>query len=155
MVSKKWQFLFEADFKVSDQCCDVMKKRPLHQYEKNGKKPFIGTMAEDSMLRKQSYIRYGCNMSNGKQSRPMMFWNEDDVWEYIRSKDLAYSKIYDMGEKRTGCMFCMFGVHMEKSDLFNKNRFQRMKVSHPNMYKYCIKKLGIGKVLDAINVNYN
>jgi 3'-phosphoadenosine 5'-phosphosulfate sulfotransferase (PAPS reductase)/FAD synthetase len=155
MVSKKWQFLFEADFKVSDQCCDVMKKHPLHQYEKNGKKPFIGTMAEDSMLRKQSYIRYGCNMSNGKQSRPMMFWNEDDVWEYIRSKDLAYSKIYDMGEKRTGCMFCMFGVHMEKSDLFNKNRFQRMKVSHPNMYKYCIKKLGIGKVLDAINVNYN
>jgi 3'-phosphoadenosine 5'-phosphosulfate sulfotransferase (PAPS reductase)/FAD synthetase len=130
-------------------------KRPLYQYEKNGKRPFIGTMAGESMLRKQSYIRHGCNMSNGKQSRPMMFWTEDDIWEYIRINNIPYSKIYDMGEKRTGCMFCMFGVHMEKSDLFHKNRFQRMKISHPNMCKYCIEKLGIGKVLNAINVNYN
>ncbi len=157
MVSKKWQFLFEAPFKISDQCCDVLKKRPMYQYEKCGNRPFIGTMAGDSMLRKQSYIRYGCNMANGKQSRPLMFWTEADIWDYIRRYHVSYSKIYDMGESQTGCMFCMFGVHMEKSDALglHKNRFQRMKKSHPKLWNYCINKLGLKQVLDTINVNYN
>lgn len=154
MVSKKWQFLFDAPFKISDECCDVMKKRPFRQYEKCGRKPFIGTMAGDSSFRKQSYLRYGCNMSNGKQSRPLMFWLKEDVLEYIKLNNLPYSNIYDMGETQTGCMWCMFGVHLEKSDLFNKNRFQRMKITHPKIYKYCIDKLELGKVLDAIGVNY-
>ena len=64
---------------------------------------------------------------------------------------IAYSEIYDMGEKRTGCMFCMFGVHLEKGE----NRFQRMKKTHPKQYDYCINKLGCGEVLDFIGVEYD
>ena len=147
-ISEKWKYLIDAPFKISEQCCDVIKKRPFHQYEKSGRSAYIGTMAGDSRFRNQSYIRYGCNMSNGKASRPMMFWTEDDVWEYIKEENLKYSKIYDMGEKRTGCMFCAFGVHMEKGE----NRFQRMAKSHPKQYNFCMKTLGMDKVLDYIKV---
>ena len=42
------------------------------------------------------------------------FWKEEDVWEYIRKYDLQYSDIYNKGYDRTGCVFCMFGVHLEK-----------------------------------------
>lgn len=52
------------------------------------------------------------------------------------------------GCDRTGCMFCMFGVHLEPEP----NRFQRMKITHPKQYDYCINELGIGKVLDYIGV---
>ena len=31
---EKWRFLLDAPFRVSDECCDVMKKRPFHKYEK-------------------------------------------------------------------------------------------------------------------------
>jgi len=55
-----------------------------------------------------------------------------------------------MGEKRTGCMFCMFGVHLEKGE----NRFQKMSKTHPKQHEYCIDKLGCGKVLDYIGVKY-
>ena len=37
------------------------------------------------------------------------------------------------------------------------NRFQRMKETHPKMWDYCIREengLGIGKVLDFIDVKY-
>lgn len=34
MISKKWQFLINSEIKVSEKCCDVMKKRPLNIYEK-------------------------------------------------------------------------------------------------------------------------
>ena len=50
-------------------------------------------------------------------------------------------------------MFCMFGVHLEKEP----NRFQQMKTTHPKQYDYCIREengLGLGKVLDFINVKY-
>ena len=98
----------------------------------------------------------GCNALDGlhPHSQPLSFWLEKDIWEYIKINNLKYSKIYDMGYDRTGCMFCMFGVTHDASDLFSKNRFEKMKETHPKEYNYCINKLGCGKVLDYINVNY-
>ncbi len=156
-ISKKWRHLIDAPFKISGKCCDKIKKEPVKTYERENKsKPFIGVMAEDSRIRRKSYITYGCNAIGGKQdqSRPMMFWKEDDIWKYIKKYNVPYCKLYDMGWERTGCMFCMFGVHMEKSDLFHKNRFQRMKQTHPKLWNYCINKLGLKQVLNAIKVNY-
>lgn len=54
------------------------------------------------------------------------------------------------GVQRTGCMFCAFGCHLEEEP----NRFQRMEKTHPELHKYCIEKLGMGKVLEYINVPY-
>lgn len=153
MISKKWQYLIHAPFKISEQCCDVMKKRPFHKFNKeSGLVPIIGTMAENSTLRKQSYIKYGCEIDKvGKeQLRPMMFWRTEDVWEYIRKYKLKYCDLYDEGIDRTGCMFCMFGVHLD----VEPNRFHLLKVSHPKIYNYCINKLGLGKILTYIKVNY-
>ena len=127
-----------------------MKKQPMKDYhKKTGRHPFIGQMASDSRQRKINYYKHGCNAFSGTiQSNPLGFWLEEDVWTYL--KDKPYSKIYDMGHKRTGCTFCMFGVHMEKEP----NRFQLMKETHPKLYDYCINKLGCGKVLDYIGVKY-
>ena len=64
-------------------------------------------------------------------------------------------KLITTGENRTGCMFCMFGVHLEKEP----NKFQRMKETHSKIYEYCMKPieeggLGLSKVLDYIGVKY-
>ena len=46
MISKKWRYLIHAPFKISGTCCDVLKKRPFHAYEKRtAEKGFVGTMA--------------------------------------------------------------------------------------------------------------
>lgn len=54
------------------------------------------------------------------------------------------------GVSRSGCMYCMFGVHLEKEP----NRFQRMQATHPRQYDYCINRLGCKEVLDFIGVPY-
>ena len=54
------------------------------------------------------------------------------------------------GCERTGCMFCMFGAHLEKEP----NRFQRMKQTHPKQWAYCMDKLGLREVLEYIGVPY-
>ena len=151
-LSDKWKYLINAPFKISDYCCDVMKKRPFKVWEKQtGNKPIIGMMVSDSRSRLRLYIKSGgCNAFNASRptSNPLMVWNENDIWEYIRKYNIPYSSIYDMGYHRTGCMFCMFGVHLEKKP----NRFQLMERTHLKLYKYCMNDLGCKKVLNYIGV---
>ncbi len=161
----KWKFLRDSDIKISAQCCNVMKKRPAKKFEKeSGLKPFIATMASESNLRKQEYLKKGCNSFDTKRpaSTPLGFWTEQDILHYIKEFDIQYcsvygeilqdknGKYYTTQAKRTGCMFCMFGIHNEKSP----NKFELMKTTHPGLYNYCINKLGCGKVLDFIGVKY-
>lgn len=159
----KWKFLLDAPFKISNQCCNIMKKRPSHKFYKDtGKTPIIGTMAEESDLRTSQYLKNGCNGFNLKipTSTPIAFWTEQDILEYIDKYKIPIAsvygdviktdKYYTTGCQRTGCMFCGYGCHREK----NPNRFQKLKITHPKQYDYIINVLGMGKVLDFIGVDY-
>ena len=98
-----------------------------------------------------AYILTGCNSYEGnhRRSAPISFWMEKDIWDYLKKYNVPYSKIYDMGYDRTGCVFCMFGCYV-----FGKReeRFDRLKVTHPTLYDYCMNKLGLRKVLDFVKV---
>ena len=148
-IPAKWLYLLNAPFKISDKCCYWLKKRPGRQYQRETQNyPIFGTTSGESATRLEQYRKYGCNRYKQKQSHPMSFWTSDDVWKYIRENNLSYSKLYDMGWERSGCMFCMFGVHLEKEP----NRFQLMYNTHPKLWDYCMNKLGCGLVLDYIDV---
>lgn len=149
-IPVKYRFLLKAPFKINDVCCSYLKKHPFKKFEKETKlHAIIGTMASESNLRKHYYLQNGCNTFNRKRplSNPLSFWLEKDIWEYIEKYNINYSSIYDKGYHRTGCIFCMFGVHLEK----NPNKFELMKETHPKQYKYCMENLGIRKVLNFIN----
>lgn len=175
----RWKFLIEAPFNISDNCCDIMKKHPLKIYQKESNKfPIIGTMASESRRRTTDWVKWGCNYFDKKDkiSRPMSFWTEQDVLKYLKQYNISYASVYGdiieeytnykkkpnkptgklktIGLDRTGCMFCMFGCHLDKEP----NRFQRMKETHPKQYEYCMRDwedggLGLAKVLDFIGVN--
>lgn len=151
VIPKKYHYLIDAPFKISEKCCDVMKKAPFKKFEKESKlQPFIGTMAKDSSMRKIQYLKNGCNSFEKGKSMPISFWTEKDIWEYIKSKDLNYCSVYDTGVSNTGCMFCMFGVGYDGCP----NRFQCMEKSHPSIYNYCINKLGLKEILEFMGVEY-
>lgn len=176
---KKWAFLVGAPFSVSHYCCDVMKKSPFKKYEtETGRKKFVGSLAAESQLRRSQWYKVGCNSFDGRKARsaPLSFWTEQDVLQYIKENDLPIASVYGdvvpedgqvvldvfgresaklttTGCDRTGCMFCMFGCHLEGEP----NRFQRMKETHPRQYDYCMrpleeKGLGLGAVLDYLEI---
>ena len=152
-LPKKWHFMVDAPFMVSEKCCDVMKKRPFRRYARDtGRSAIMGTMAADSSLRRQQYLKYGCNAFDLAEpvSRPLSIWTETDVWEYVAAHSLPHCSVYDMGYTRTGCVFCMFGVHLERPP----HRFQRLQKTHPKLHSYCMEKLGLRKVLEYIGVAY-
>jgi 3'-phosphoadenosine 5'-phosphosulfate sulfotransferase (PAPS reductase)/FAD synthetase len=151
MIPRKWQYLCGAPFEISDRCCHWLKKKPLREAGKKFGHPFVGTRVEEAQQREQTYLLYGCNAFDisHPRSTPLAFWMDSDIWEYVRRFDVPYSEIYDMGYTRTGCFACMFGVHLEPEP----NRFQRMQVTHPKLWRYC-EALGIPEILDYIGVPY-
>ena len=38
--------------------------------------------------------------------KPIVDWNDNDVWQYIRKYDLPINPLYSEGFKRVGCMIC-------------------------------------------------
>lgn len=163
--------------------------------KQTGKMPITATMADESMLREKVWLQNGCNAFDAKNpvSNPMSFWTEQDVLQYIKRYDLPIASVY--GEivyetdpeqvrfeefgidawqtekltttrcKRTGCIFCAFGCHLEKEP----SRFQMLKETHPRQYSYCIgggefnengiwqpskEGLGMGYVFDELNKIY-
>ncbi len=153
-LPEKWKYLINAPFKISEQCCDIMKKEPFHRYVKEtGRKGITAVMASESLMRERQYIQQGCNAyfsRTNKISMPMAFWTEEDIWGYIKKYNLQYASIYDKGESRTGCIFCMFGVHLESKT----NRFQRLQRTHPKLWSYCIHTLNLKQCLDYLNIDY-
>lgn len=161
----KWGYLVNAPFKISHKCCYELKKKPLHKYQKEkGVAPFIATLTEESFRRMITWGMFGCNVLDGKnpRSNPLSFWTEQDILRYLKLMDIPIASVYGdiietaggqlrtTGMDRTGCMFCMFGVQMDKSP----NRFQRMYYTHPKQWDYCINRLGLKDVLDYIHVPY-
>lgn len=177
-LPEKWKFLINAPFKISNHCCDVIKKQPF--YALKGK-PITATMAEESRIRKIVWLRNGCNAFNTKNpiSQPMSFWTENDVLEYIYQNRLEIAKPYgdvikeetkcDKCEykttkaERTGCVFCMFGI------MKDKDRFERLRQEEPKLYEYVMnggqyvdgkwqpnkEGLGYWHVIEWLNENGN
>ena len=151
VIPKKYHYLIDAPFKISEACCDYLKKRPYKKFDRDsGLCPYVGMMAEDSNLRRTQYYKRGCNQYTAyPNSNPLSFWTQADIWEYIKTRDLKYSEIYDMGYDRTGCIFCMFGLQKEG----RPHRFDLMKETHPSQYNFCMEKLGIREVLTFMGVD--
>ena len=150
-----YKFMLDAPFSISNKCCDVMKKTPIHRYAREtGRNPLTAQMAGESRLRTQKWLQNGCNAFNIKNpiSNPMSFWTDQDVLKYIKDKGIKICSVYgdvvsddeesgqmqlfDMdcplhctGCQRTGCVLCGFGAHIKGDD-----RFVRLKETHPKMY---------------------
>lgn len=148
--------------KISHICCNKLKKAPMKKYQKEqGVVPIIGTMAEESRVRMQGWIRTGCNAWDSKnpKSQPLSFWTNQDVLQYIVENDLPICSVYGdivsvdengieyppniltgfgklkcTGCDRTGCIYCAFGFHNEKGE----TRFQRLSKTHPKLYEFAL-----------------
>jgi 3'-phosphoadenosine 5'-phosphosulfate sulfotransferase (PAPS reductase)/FAD synthetase len=150
-ITNKWRFAINAPFKVSDKCCAIMKERPLDRFAKaNGLAGMDGIMAGESSAREMAWVRGGCLNFEKKQAHPIIFWTEEDIWTYIRKHNVPYSKAYDMGYDRTGCIFCALGLEFDPSP----NRFELLRQTHPKLWHYAMFKLGLAEVLEFLGMDY-
>lgn len=192
----KYKFLLDAPFRISHKCCDIMKKKPAKKYEKEtGRLPILATLAEESNLRLQKWLKHGCNAFDIKrpQSAPMSFWTENDILEYLHTYKIDYAACYgeivpklDAGQikgqvtiyettndykgckfcttgcKRTGCIFCLFGIGQDKERILNLEKEDKKLADYvlnggeydrEGMWIPTSEGLGYIKILEFLNDN--
>lgn len=150
-IAKKWRYLIDEKVNLSSRCCDVLKKSPIKKYEKiSGKRPIIGTMTNESKMRESAYLQRGnCNSFDEKTGSclPLSFWTEQDILQYIKMFNLDYASVYGdiveneegkletTGEKRTGCVACLF---FAKPDQLSE-RLKRLEITHPKLHDFYMR----------------
>lgn len=111
----------------------------------------------------------GATMESAEIGRPICsvygeVVTEDEEHGQMTLADVTDLGIFDFGRpllkttgcERTGCMFCGYGCHLEKSP----GRFERMKITHLKQYEYIMKPwddggLGFKEIIDWINEHGN
>ena len=191
----RYLFLENTPFKISDRCCKTMKKNPANTIKKarfTGTMAEESKLRESSWLR----FGCNSFDSKHPNSSPISFWTNNDILTYIHTHNLSIASVYGdvvpddqnqipgqvniyditgdyrgcryrtTGCERTGCMFCLFGAHLEKGE----GRLERMKHTHPRRYEYVMgggefdsdgmwipnsKGLGFKFVVDWLNEHGN
>ncbi len=164
-IPKQWQYLIKAPFKINDRCCYHLKKAPIHRFcRETGKKMIVGTLAEESQIRRQAWLKQGCNAFNAAEpkSTPLSFWTAQDILQYLNLTKIPYCSLYGdiiatsdgqlkfSGYQRTGCVGCLYGCHYDEEP----NRLQMLKITHPALYNYFFEKLDYKTVCDFIGIPY-
>jgi 3'-phosphoadenosine 5'-phosphosulfate sulfotransferase (PAPS reductase)/FAD synthetase len=95
--------------KISQMCCDVLKKEPSERIQAELKVDVIfkGLMAEESHNRKVNFSTRGYLFKSNRKylntpfyhCNPISIWTDDDIWEYIHRYKVPYSPLYDITYK--------------------------------------------------------
>lgn len=152
-IPDKYRVILHLGVKVSDKCCKLLKEQPMDDfYEKNNLYPYIGTMACESKRRALAWSQGGCNILQGsaKKSKPLSIWTEKDILECVNKYNIKISDAYKKGYKRTGCMYCGFGLQHDKQP----NRYQLMKMNYPKNWDIAINKFGFGCLFEKLGIPY-
>lgn len=92
-------------FRMMRWCCDALKKAPSRHIPLSQR--VMGIRAEES-ARRAKLPRV--DKYNRKQTilKPIFYWPEWAVWEFIETEHLPYPSLYDEGWSRIGCVVCPF-----------------------------------------------
>lgn len=106
-----------APSRVLRWCCSIMKSAPLAVLlkELNGgeKQPsailFDGVRAEES-ARRANHSRVGKNVKHNNiiNLRPILNWNNTEVYLYLLLRNLPVNQAYRLGFSRVGCVICPY-----------------------------------------------
>ena len=86
---------------------------------------------------------YTCFRTNKVLVNPLINWEEDDVWKYIRDENIPLNPLYDNGFKRVGCIGCPMAWYKERIrefQLYPKYRDRYIRIADMLVAKQKAKK---------------
>ena len=88
-------------------CCHVRKVLPLQAYLANVD-GWITGLRRDQWATRAELRKVEIDHDHGAivKLNPLAEWTEDEVWEYVRERELPYNALYDQGYTSIGCAPC-------------------------------------------------
>ena len=138
------------DLRISHSCCNFIKEQPSQKLQKKlgCDTIFRGLMASESRRRTFTFLDYGflyTVKTNYLYSSPISIWTDDDVWEYIKSRNCPYAPLYDLADddgnklfKRNGCWTCGTGL------AYKGNNIEILRKHYPKKWR-ALMEYGMAK----------
>jgi phosphoadenosine phosphosulfate reductase len=88
-------------------CCQVRKVRPLTKHLA-GLDAWITGLRRDQWASRTSIRKVEIDHDHGAivKLNPLAEWTEDEVWAYVREREIPYHPLYDRGYTSIGCAPC-------------------------------------------------
>ncbi len=96
-------------------CCKEYK-----EHGGDGRFKIIGVRGPESPKRKKRWKQVLLNRNGGRILCPILYWTENDIWQFHASRNLAYCELYDEGLSRLGCIGCPFAGPKGQTRHFNR-----------------------------------
>ena len=90
---------FYGSVELRKRCCEIRKVEPLRR-ALAGKRAWI-TGQRRALPESEFDLDNGLHKFN-----PLAAWSEADVWQYVRTHQVPYNRLYDQGYRSIGCAPC-------------------------------------------------
>ena len=88
-------------------CCDVRKSRPLAGALRGYDAWVTGLRRQQAATRTETQVvSRDADHPGLTKIAPLAAWSKDEVWDYIRARDVPYHALYDSGYTSIGCAPC-------------------------------------------------
>ena len=94
-------------------CCRVIKEAGGE-----GRVVLVGNRRDEGNIRKHQKCFDEDKKRHKFFVRPILDFNDGEVWEYIKENNLPYCGLYDKGFKRIGCILCPFSRDIKREMLY-------------------------------------
>ncbi|AMB18595.1 phosphoadenosine phosphosulfate reductase [Bacillus phage Eldridge] len=87
---------------LSEKCCNTLKHEPMNRASRLHQWDLIiaGLRGDESSQRKIAGLRdgeyfYSVSMWKSMMCRPILWWKEADIWNYVEQENIPYNGLYD------------------------------------------------------------
>ncbi len=108
MIQHHGEFLFFDSKAKQEYCCHIRKVEPNRRALATLDVWITGLRKDQSDARKET-PKVSLIEQDGRpllKLCPLAEWSEDDVWDYIRERNIPYNRLYDKGYTSIGCIIC-------------------------------------------------
>lgn len=125
------------EYKISNKCCDHLKKNPSKKYSKENKMNgyYTGVRKSEGGVRSLQYS--ACiKVSNGEVlSMPIFDWEDNILNEFIEQQGIELCDLYTKHDfDRTGCSLCPYSKDVPQN-------LKYLFTHEPNKYRFAMNKL--------------
>jgi 3'-phosphoadenosine 5'-phosphosulfate sulfotransferase (PAPS reductase)/FAD synthetase len=130
--------------KVTNLCCEILKKKPMRDYLREvKKKSIVAVRRSESMLRKS---KYNSCFTEEMKFTPI-FDLTDEMLDKIQTHyNIEVPEIYNR-VSQTGCMGCPYGCNSKRC-----NTLDELKTLHPNRQRWLVQHYKESYEANGINV---
>jgi phosphoadenosine phosphosulfate reductase len=106
MVKAKGINLFFESVENRKLCCHIRKIEPLKRALAGLEVWISGLRREQSVTRNDMALVEWDPLQDKIKVNPLLDWSTEEVWDYIRGKNIPYNPLHDKGFPSIGCLPC-------------------------------------------------